>query len=203
MGKIYLIRHGETVWNRQGRLQGHLDSPLTLTGARQAEAHGRRLRTLLGTDTLPVIASPLGRTRQTTALICDAAGLSYEAVQFDERLQEITLGEHDGYHGWEALDRDFPEHAAARRAAPWHYQHPGGESTEMVRDRLIPVLDELRAAETAHIVIAHSVVNKILRGIYLGLSEEECFALDRPQHGFHVLEDGAEKFVQSISLESA
>ncbi|WP_028464661.1 histidine phosphatase family protein [Nisaea denitrificans] len=202
MGRIFLIRHGETVWNRLGRLQGQLDSPLTLTGVRQAEAHGRKLGEMLGATALPVIASPLGRTRQTTAIICDTADLPYEAVRFDERLMEITLGEHDGYHGWDALDRDFPEHAVARQADPWHYQHPGGESTEMVRHRLIPVMNELRSAETPHIVIAHGVVNKIMRGIYLGLSEEDCFALDRPQHGFHVLEDGAEKFVLSIPLEA-
>ena len=105
-------------------------------------------------------ASPLGRTRQTAAIICDMAGLSYEAVQFDDRLMEITLGAHDGYHGWAALDRDFPEQAAARKADPWHYRHPGGESSEMVRERLLPVLDELRAATGPHIVIAHGVVNK-------------------------------------------
>lgn len=203
MGKIYLIRHGETVWNRQGRLQGQRDSPLTLTGIRQAEAYGRRLGALLGATAVPVRASPLGRTRQTAAIICDMAGLSYEAVQFDDRLMEITLGAHDGYHGWAALDRDFPEQAAARKADPWHYRHPGGESSEMVRERLLPVLDELRAATLPHIVIAHGVVNKIMRGLYLGLGEQECFALDRPQHGFYVLEDGSEEFVLTMPVENA
>ncbi|UUX50458.1 histidine phosphatase family protein [Nisaea acidiphila] len=195
MTRIYLIRHGETIWNREGRLQGQLDSPLTLHGIRQAEANGRKFAEISARESLSLHASPLGRTRQTAAIICELSGLPYEEIRFDARLKEITLGEHDGYRGWERLDRDFPELAAQRRADPWHFQHPGGESTEMVRRRLAPFLGELQEKGGAHLIVAHGVVNKVLRGIYLGLSEEECFALDRRQDGFHLLEDGAERFV--------
>jgi len=197
MTRIYLIRHGETVWNREGRLQGQLDSPLTLTGIRQAEAHGHKLREIAAGEALSLHASPLGRTRQTAAIICEIADLPYDEIRFDARLKEITLGEHDGYRGWEQLDRDFPDLAAKRRADPWNFQHPGGESSEMVRRRVTPFLEELQAKGGAHLVVAHGVVNKVLRGVYLGLSEEECFALDRPQHGFYVLEDGRERFIPS------
>jgi probable phosphoglycerate mutase len=198
MTRIYLIRHGETVWNREGRLQGHLDSPLTLNGIRQAEAYGRKLAEISAGEALSLHASPLGRTRQTAAIICEIAGLPYNEIRVDARLKEISLGEHDGYPGWEQLDRDFPELAARRKADPWNYQHPGGESSELVRRRVRPFLEELRQQGGVHLIVAHGVLNKVMRGVYRGLSEEECFALDRPQDGFYVLEDGRERFVSSL-----
>ncbi|WP_420404692.1 histidine phosphatase family protein [Nisaea sp.] len=198
MTRIFLIRHGETVWNREGRLQGQLDSPLTLTGIRQAEAHGRKLAEISAEETMSLHASPLGRTRQTAAIICEIADLPYEEIRFDARLKEITLGEHDGYRGWHRLDRDFPELAAQRRADPWNFQHPGGESSEMVRRRVTPFLNELQEKGGTHLIVAHGVVNKVMRGVHLGLSEEECFALDRPQDGFYLLEDGRESFIRSM-----
>lgn len=68
MNEIYLIRHGETEWNAQGRFQGKLDSALTETGVRQAEAIGKRLAGLdLAIDVF--VISLLGRTRQTAAII--------------------------------------------------------------------------------------------------------------------------------------
>lgn len=198
MSRFFLVRHGETIWNREGRLQGHLDSPLTLTGIRQAEAHGRKLAELVAGESLHLHASPLGRTRQTAAILCEIAGLDYAEIRFDARLKEITLGEHDGYPGWEALDRDFPELARERKADPWNYQHPGGESSEMVRRRLRPFIEEQRAKGGTHLIVGHGVTNKVIRGIYLGLSEEECFALDRRQDGFHLLENGNERFIRSL-----
>ena len=62
--EIYLLRHGETLWNVEGRFQGRLDSPLTARGVQQAERCGRKLAATLG-QVDAVVASPLGRVRQT------------------------------------------------------------------------------------------------------------------------------------------
>ena len=185
---MYLVRHGETVWNRMGRLQGQADSPLTARGVKQAVALGDLLRVLVGEQDVRLLASPLPRAHQTAVLIAEAMGRDPASITLDGRLKEITLGVRDGYEGWGALDRDFPEEAERRRADPWHYVHPGGESSELVRVRVSPVLAEVMGHPIPSVVIAHGVVNKILRGIHLKLSADAIFALDRPQdvvHRFH------------------
>ena len=72
LGPIYLIRHGETVWNRASRLQGHKDTPLTMKGVKQAQALGFALRGVLKNKTPGFFyASPIGRAKQTAAIISD------------------------------------------------------------------------------------------------------------------------------------
>lgn len=184
---IYLIRHGETTWNRIGRLQGQSDSPLTLHGTRQIEAVGHALRDQLGDTDYRLWSSPLGRTRQTAAILCDVIEHDYEAITFDDRLMEITLGDRDGYAGWRALARDFPDEVEIRERDPWNFRHPNGESSQMVRDRVAPILREWRAEGGTHVVVSHGVAIKILRGLHLDLTPEQTFALDRPQEAFHRL----------------
>jgi len=184
---IYLIRHGETTWNRIGRLQGQADSPLTHRGTKQAEAVGHALRAELAGQTFQFWASPITRTRQTAAIISDVIEHDYETITFDDRLKEITLGDRDGYAGWRELARDFPEEAEIRRKNPWNFRHPNGESSQMVQDRVRPLLDEWKAAGGIHVAVSHGVAIKILRGLQLNLTEAETFALDRPQEAFHRL----------------
>ena len=184
---IYLIRHGETTWNRAGRLQGQADSPLTLHGTRQAEAVAGHLKSELGNTGYEVWSSPLGRTRQTTAIICDVLEHPYEEVTFDSRLMEITLGDRDGYAGWRELAQDFPDEAEIRRRDPWNFRHPNGESSQMVQDRIRPLLNEWKRSGGVHVVISHGVAIKILRGLQLNLTPEETYALDRPQEAYHRL----------------
>lgn len=189
---IYLLRHGETTWNRAGRLQGQLDAPLTRLGLAQVDAAGRTLASLLNGTGFRLVASPLGRTRQSATIVAEHLGVDYDAIEWDERLKEITLGDWDGYHGWGALDRDFPHEAERRNADPWNYRYPNGESSQDVQDRVRPFLAECHAAGGVHVVVAHGVVNKVMRGLYLGLTREQTFALDRPQDAFHRLESGTE-----------
>jgi broad specificity phosphatase PhoE len=186
---IYLIRHGETTWNRIGRLQGQADSPLTAHGTKQAEAVGHALRDELAGGPFRFWASPLTRTRQTAAIICDVIEHDYESITFDDRLLEITLGDRDGYQGWRELARDFPEEAEIRRKDPWNFRHPNGESSQMVQDRVRPILGEWKKVGGVHVVVSHGVAIKILRGLQLNLNEAETFALDRPQEAFHRLRD--------------
>ena len=184
---IYLIRHGETTWNRIGRLQGQADSPLTFKGTQQAAAVGEALRAELGDTPFRFWSSPLRRTCQTAAIICDVIGHDYEAISFDDRLKGITLGDRDGYAGWRELARDFPEEAEIRRKDPWNFRYPNGESSQMVQDRVRPLLAEWKAEGGVHVVVSHGVAIKILRGLQLNLTEAETFALDRPQEAFHRL----------------
>ena len=186
---IFLIRHGETTWNRIGRLQGQADSPLTLRGTQQAKAIGQSLSRCLNNKQYLFWCSPLGRTRQTAAIICDIIGFDYEAIFFDKRLKEITLGARDGYRSWQALIDDFPEEMKIRAKDPWNFTHPNGESSQMVKERLKPLLEQIQETDGTHIIVSHGVVSKIIRGMYLNLSPTETFALDRPQDAFHRLQD--------------
>ncbi|MBV8043823.1 2,3-diphosphoglycerate-dependent phosphoglycerate mutase GpmB [Pluralibacter sp.] len=86
MLQVYLVRHGETQWNAERRLQGQSDSPLTEKGEQQAWQVGERARTLGITH---IISSDLGRTRRTAEIIADACGC---AVAFDARLRELNMG---------------------------------------------------------------------------------------------------------------
>ena len=102
---IFLIRHGETEWNAEGRFQGQKDSPLTPGGRAQAHRVGRRLAERLTEGTQAELhVSPLGRTRETAQII-SALG-DYASVRLEPRLQEVTIGSWDGLthvdidHGW-------------------------------------------------------------------------------------------------------
>lgn len=194
---VYLVRHGETVWNRAGRLQGQLDAPLTRLGLAQAAAVGQTLATLLNGAPFQISASPLGRTAQSAAIITEILGRDFEAIRWDHRLKEITLGDRDGYPGWTAMDRDFPEEAAKRNADPWNYRHPNGESSQDVQNRVRPVLAEIETQGGIHVIVAHGVVNKIWRGLYHDLTPEQTFALDRPQNAFFRLEAGTEALIEA------
>jgi probable phosphoglycerate mutase len=186
--KIYLVRHGETEWNRAGRMQGHLDAPLTMRGEAQARAVGETLREL-GVGGFSMVASPLGRTRATAAIIARALGRDPEAITTDHRLMEMTWGAWDGLTNAEIEARD-PGALARREADHWNYRPPvGGESYARVALRVadwLAGLDEDRP----RIVVSHGGTGRVLRGLYGGLSQAETLAQDEPQDAFHRLHDG-------------
>lgn len=86
MLQVYLVRHGETVWNAARRIQGQSDSAITAKGEHQAKQVGERVKTLGITH---VICSDLGRTQRTAEIIADACGCS---VTLDPRLRELNMG---------------------------------------------------------------------------------------------------------------
>ena len=132
---IYLVRHGETEWNREGRMQGHLDSPLTERGEDQARRVGRLLAELVTDPAHHVVtASPLGRTRRTAAIVCETLGLDPTGCRIDELLIEITLGDWDGMTREEITAADA-ETWRLYREDHWNFVPPGGESYAMMADR--------------------------------------------------------------------
>jgi broad specificity phosphatase PhoE len=153
---IYYIRHGETDWNVEGRLQGHQDIPLNARGRAQAAHCGEILRNLFdkqGVDAaaLDYASSPLRRARQTMELARPALGLGAQGYRIEPRLTEICFGHWEGYTIAQLHERD-PEQIALREHDKWHFVPPGGESYEIVTGRMRAWYESLRqdTVVTAH-----------------------------------------------------
>ena len=186
---IYLVRHGETEWNRAGRMQGHLDSPLTPRGEAQARAVGETLRELIDGDGFDIVASPLGRTRATAALIAEALGAgSPGAIATDRRLMEMSWGEWDGLTRSEIEARN-PGALARRRDDHWDHLPPGGESWAATALRVTSFLADMDS-DRPLIVVSHGGTGRVIRGLYGGLPRDQILALEQPQDAFHLLRDG-------------
>lgn len=137
--RVILIRHGETVWNREGRVQGyHGDSPLTETGVSQVRALAERLARE-PVDAL--YASDTGRTRRTAGPIGTATGLN---VIYDSALRERNYGAFEG-RTFTQVELDFPREYERFRTRDPHYVPPDGESAAQFRDRVLAALERIAA----------------------------------------------------------
>lgn len=184
---IYLLRHGETEWNTQRRMQGRLDSPLTARGQAQARALGLALRR--HATEASILSSPQGRALATARLVAAGLGIATGNIATDERLCEMTWGAMDG-HTVPEIEVKWPGQVAARRARHWDYVPPGGESYAMVRERLRPLVTAWRDTTAPLVVVTHGAVGRVVRGLYLSLTPAQTVALDEPQHIAFRLHDG-------------
>jgi broad specificity phosphatase PhoE len=186
---LYLVRHGETAWNREGRVQGHHDSPLTERGIAQARRVGETLALLLdGQAPIVLVASPLGRARQTTGLIVEALGGRVAELRLDDRLKEIGWGRWEGLTRAEIEARE-PAALAAHDGDPWTVAPPGGESWSMLSLRVAGWLASV-AHEQRLVVVGHGAWGRALRGLWLGLHPDATLALEQPQDALFRLAAG-------------
>ena len=186
---VYFVRHGQTDWNAEHRLQGQADVPLNALGRAQAERNGRRLAELIADPTgFDFVASPLGRTRETMELVRAAMGLEPQAYRTDKRLIEVHFGDWQG-HTLAELDRLTPGATAARALDKWHFVPPGGrgESYEMLSARVAPWFAEL-ARPT--VCVTHGGVFRVLFRMVGRKPKKEAAALDVAQDRVLRFEDG-------------
>jgi probable phosphoglycerate mutase len=183
---IYLVRHGQTHFNAERRMQGHLDSPLTALGRDQAAAIGRLLRDLIGKPVgWRLVSSPLGRAQATAAIIGQTLGLPIET---DRRVIEVSFGQWDG----RLRDELAAEHPDTFGQGGWQFAAPGGESVEAVEARVGDWLADLPPEpERRVIVVSHGGSGRVVRGAYLGLPRAETWAQDVPQDAVFRLANGA------------
>lgn len=180
MQTIYLVRHGETEWNRAGRMQGSLNSPLTALGEDQARRVGMLLRELItDIDGCAMVVSPLGRTMQTAAIIAEAMDIDSDRFSADPQVQEICWGDWQGLHHSEipAIDPDRWRRFQANR---WTEAPPAGESYAEMTARARQWLASV-AHLPAILLVSHGGFGRILRGHYLRLGPDETLALPEPQ----------------------
>lgn len=189
--EIILIRHGQTHWNREGRIQGHGDSTLTPLGEAQARAYGRLLADRFPPlDRFALHRSPAGRCSRTARLLSEASGLDFNLFSVEYRLKE------KGYGHWEGMTR--PEIAAAGQADglaemdadPWDHRPPGGgESLADVMARAGAWLRGLDPVVPV-IAVAHGGTGRTLIRAALGLDVAETLAIQMRQDVIFRIADG-------------
>lgn len=186
---IFIIRHGETHWNKSHRFQGQKDSPLTLNGINQIRAVSHTLRKHVQKfDHFQIFASPLGRTRQSAAILCEEVGLEFNEVEFVDQLKERHYGHWQGRLRKD-VENFYSDEFVSSQNDPWEYRIAGGgESLHDVAQRLISWLSEQSFLRPT-IIMTHSGTGRVLRRQYLQASLSEFLAYDEPQTSMFKLEE--------------
>ncbi len=136
MTRLYIIRHGETLWNTQKRMQGHLDSPLTDTGKRQAQLLSKALE---GVEFEAIYSSSSGRTLQTAHIVAGKRDIPIIPMDI---LREINLGEWEGKVFIE-VEKNDPEQYENFWKSPHLYIPAGGEEFADIKKRIGDILQTL------------------------------------------------------------
>lgn len=171
---IIAARHGETVWNVEGRWQGHFNSPLTDKGKLQAEALAERLKAI---DFNHLYSSDLGRAAETAKPIAALKGIE---IKFDQRLREKALGIFEGMTR-EEMNLKYPEEYQLYLKNNPDYSAPEGESSRERFNRNIVALAEIalkHKGETVIMVIHGGVLDSIMRFVLnIPLDEPRRFSI--------------------------
>jgi probable phosphoglycerate mutase len=183
---LVFIRHGQTDWNVELRLQGQQDIPLNDHGRAQARRNGQMAAQLIpDIATFDFVASPLERTRETMEIARAAMGFDPKAYRTDDRLREITFGDWEGFTT-EELRKTHPEMVAEREKDKWSFLPPGGESYRMLSDRAASWLNTVKRNTVA---VSHGGIGRVLIGLITGLAPAETVALDFHQDRFLLWRD--------------
>ncbi|EGR2201722.1 histidine phosphatase family protein [Vibrio parahaemolyticus] len=183
--RIFVLRHGETAFNADKKLQGHCNSSLTSKGSDQARRVGTTLKQYVENRPFRVYSSTLGRALQTSKIVCEELNYSYENLNKEPRLKEFSLGE------WEqrtipSLEQEIPNLLAQN---DWYLQAPNCETYESVRERLSSWLSDVAHDEDI-VVVSHGLTGIVLRGLLLGMDYTQVWQQDLPQDAFFIIEDG-------------
>jgi len=199
--RFFIARHGETVFNAAGRMQGDVPhTPLTRAGFAQADEMGALLRVRLGAKPrLALWASPAGRALQTLAVIAEHLELDWHGARTDARLREIDIGAWTGRPYAEIMAEAGP--ILDRATGLFSCRPPGGEWYGEIAARLRSWLDDTEAETGDRLVVMHGMSSRVLRGLLTGQQERPgCGApvADGIRQGATVeIADGVERVLET------
>jgi len=188
---LYYVRHGETDFNVEGRLQGRLDTILNARGKLQAKESGDLLSELFARDgrraaDLAYVASPMQRARDTMEILRGPLGLAPQPYATDSRLMEISYGDWEGLTLPE-IEARTPGLLAQREHDKWDFAPPGGES---YRELAVRVSDWYASLEQDTVVAAHGGGVRALMALFNVLPKEEATHAQIAQGVVYVFADG-------------
>ncbi len=182
---IYFIRHGETDWNKQGLIQGSIDTDLNAHGIEQAKEVARALSEKTGEfDRFNFVVSPQRRARETMNYIATALKLDEGEIKIEPRVRELGFGIWENRPFWELKDSPiYPADAETR----YRWRPQGGES---YADGVARVDDWLTTVDRPTLVVAHGAVGRCLMGRVAGLLPAQIVSLKTPQGCYCRLQQG-------------
>jgi len=195
--RLIFLRHGETAYNAENRLQGQLDTPLNARGREQARSVGRTLRARIGAEIERLeaagafVASPLLRARETMEIVREAMGLEPEGYKLDARLKELSFGAWEGMT-WAEIEARDHKGVKARNCDKWIIAPPGGESYAMLAERLRPWVDGLKGDA---FVVSHGGVARALMALIAGASPAKAAEAPIAQGRGLCFEDGGCRWI--------
>ncbi len=208
-GRIFIARHGETVFNAAAKMQGqkNFHTPLTRTGFAQADAMGAGLAAWLGTrQTLSLWSSSAGRALQTIAVIAEHIEADYHGIAADPRLEEIDVGDWSGL-SYDEIGRTHGDFLDRARGL-FTVRPPGGEFYDDIALRLRSWIDDTKHERGDRLIVMHGMSSRVLRGILLGLPDDPQFAAPiadgLPQGTMVMIGGGVEKIIhQGLGVSHA
>jgi broad specificity phosphatase PhoE len=182
---IYFIRHGETDWNREGRIQGQIDIPLNDAGHQQAIAISRGLKTFLGKVKIDLfVVSPLTRTRQTMGYLAREFDIPQSRIETEPAMLELAFGIWEGHYFKDLkTNPEYPKDLNQR----FRWRPPEGESYE---DGLERVRQWIGRIDGPTVIIAHGAIGRCLIGLVSDLAAPTLIKAPTPQGHFCRLQDG-------------
>ncbi len=170
MTTFWLVRHGQTDWNVEGRWQGHADPPLNALGRKQTQILAEGLANV---HFDAIFSSDLDRAYETACAVGDRQGIK---VRIEARLREINLGE------WEGLTREeikklYPAEWKDREMFPLEARVPGGESLFELATRIIPAASDIARLYPSGLVliVSHGLALGVLICHAQGLPLDQSF----------------------------
>ena len=182
MTQLILIRHGETVWNRERRMQGQSDSPLSETGLRQAQMLARRLKEI---EFRYLYCSDSGRAHHTARTVAELTG--HELI-VEPRLRERHFGVFEGLTGAE-IEAQHPEAYVRFKSRDPHYAVPGGESAAAFQNRALACLVEIAGRHPGEVVVV------VTHGLVCDIAYRAAHGMElMARRDFHLVNAGLNHF---------
>jgi broad specificity phosphatase PhoE len=197
MTSIYLVRHGQTAWNKEEIFRGRTDVPLNETGLKQAELAGQYFK---GMEIHAIYSSPLSRAWQTAQKIAQIQTVKVEPL---EGILDMSFGDWEGHAHQEIRKMDNETY---RRwvESPHLVKLPGGESLDDVRGRAMAALEEVlrKHSEKTIVLVSHRVVCKVMICAILGLDNSHFWQIAQDTTAINLIQYKKGKYILSLMNET-
>jgi len=194
---IYLVRHGQTAWNKEEVFRGRTDIPLDETGLREAELAAEYFRPI---HLQAIYSSPLSRARQTAQKIAQFHALDVQPL---DGIIDMSFGSWEGRSLREVEERD-EAHFRQWREQPHLVKLPGGETLDEVRARAMAALGEVISEhpERTVVLVSHRVINKVLLCGILGLDNSHFWQIAQDTTAINLIQYRNGRYILSLMNEA-
>ena len=194
---IYLVRHGQTAWNKEEIFRGRTDVPLDETGLRQAELAGEYFK---GMEIRAIYSSPLSRALETAQKIAQSHNIKVQPLQ---GILDMSFGRWEGQSHLD-IQKNDREIYRQWREEPHLVRLPSGESLDDVRVRAMAALEEVIRNHPGKtlILVSHRVVNKVLICGILGLDNSHFWQITQDTTAINLIKYKEGKYILSLMNET-